>query len=211
MGRTGCGKSTLIYALTRIIESGSGKILINDIDISTIPLQILRKNIGVLSQNNGISEGTFLSNLDPLEKYSQKEIKEALKKLDYWFNGDESENYGLNDYIEENGSNLTLAQRSLIGVTKLLLKKNYCILILDDLGSCLDEKTQEIVYNAIYSSFPDSTIIILTHEIKQFMKIDRVMTINNGFVKEFDTIENLQNDKKSLFNILQRNINEETT
>ena len=209
IGKTGCGKSTLIYAITRIIESSKGKILINDIDISTIPLQILRRNIGVLSQNNGISEGTLLSNLNPLGKYSENEIKEALKKLDYWFNKDESENYGLNEYIDENGANLTLAQKSLIGVTKLLLKKNYCILILDDLGSCLDDKTEEIAYKAIYSTFPDSTIIILTHEIKPFMMIDKVMTINKGTVAEFDTIENLENDKKSLFNILQRNVIEE--
>ena len=209
MGKTGCGKSTLIYALTRIIESAKGKILINDIDISSIPLQILRKNIGVLSQNNAISEGTLLSNLDPLSKYSEYEIKEALKKLDYWFNKDESENFGLNEYIEENGANITLAQKSLIGVTKLLLKKNYCVLILDDLGSCLDDKTQEIVYKAIYSTFPDSTIIILTHEIKSFMMIDKVMTINKGIVAEFDTIENLESDQKSLFNILQRNVIEE--
>ena len=209
IGKTGCGKSTLIYAITRIIESCNGKILIDDIDISTIPLQILRKNIGVLSQNNNISEGTFLYNLDPLGKYSESEIKEVLKNLDFWSNREELDNYGLSDYIEENGTNLSLAEKSLIGVTKLLLKKNYSILILDGLGSCLDEKTQEIAYKAIYSSFPDSTIIIITHEIKPFMKIDRVMTINNGLLAEFDTIENLKNDKKSLFNVLQRNIVEE--
>ena len=209
IGKTGCGKTTLIYAITRIIESFSGKILIDDIDISTIPLQILRKNIGVLSQNIGISEGIFQSNLDPLEKYSEYEIKEALRKLDYWYNKEETENYGLNDYIEENGANLSLAQKSLISVTKLLLKKNCNLIILDDLGSCLDDKTQETVYKAIYSSFPYSTIIILTHEIKSFMEIDRVMTINNGMVAEFDSLDNLEKNKKSLFNELQINFTDE--
>ena len=209
MGKTGCGKSTLIYALTRLIESTSGKILIDDIDISSIPLQILRKNIGVLSQYNIISEGTFLSNLDPLDNYSEDEIKDALKKLDYWYNKEETEKYGLNDYIEENGANLTLAQKSLIGVTKLLLKNVCKILILDDLGSCLDDKTQEIVYKAIYSSFPNSTIIILTHEINPSMKIDRVMTINDGIIEEFDTLENLNNNKNSLFYKLQNYYNKD--
>ena len=205
MGKTGCGKTTLIYAITRMIESFSGKILIDDIDISTIPLQILRKNIGVLSQNNCISEGTLLSNLDPLGKYSEQEIKEALCKLDYWYNKEEIYNYGLNDHIEENGSNLTLAQKSLIGVTKFLLKKNCnCkIIILDDLG--LDDKTQEKVYKAIYSTFPNSTKIILTHEIKPYMDIDKVMVINKGTVAEFDTIDNLSNNTNSLFNLLQNN------
>ena len=203
MGKTGCGKSTLIYAITRLIESSTGKILIDDIDISSIPLQILRKNIGILSQNNVISEGTFQFNLDPLNKYSKNEIIDALKKLDYWYNKEEIEEFGLNDYIEENGANLSLAQKSLIGVTKLLLKKECRIIILDDLGSFLDGKTQEIVYKAIYSSFQNITIIILTHEIKSYMEIDRVMTIQDGLIKEFDILENLESNKNSLFNKLQ--------
>ena len=209
MGKTGSGKTTLIYAITRIIESSTGKILIDDIDINTIPLQILRKNIGVLSQNNWISEGTFLSNLDPLEKCSDSEIKEALKKLDYWYNKEGLENYGLNDHIEENGANLTLAQKSLIGVTKLLLKKNCSIIILDDLSSFLDDRTQEIVYKAIYSTFPESTKIIVTHEIKPYIEIDKVMIIDKGFIAEFDTIEKLSTNKKSLYNLFQNNYNEE--
>jgi len=93
MGRTGSGKSTLIYAITRIIESFRGRIIIDDIDISSLPIQILRKNIGVLSQNIYISEGIFLNNLGPLNKYSEYEIKEALKKLDYWYIKEESKNY----------------------------------------------------------------------------------------------------------------------
>ena len=206
MGKTGCGKTTLIYSITRLIEPFSGKILIDDIDIRTIPLQILRKNIGVLSQNNWISEGTLLSNLDPLGKCTEDEIKEALHKLDYWYNKEEKLNYGLYDHIEENGTNLTLAQKSLIGVTKLLLKKNCCIIIIDDLG--LDDKTQEIVYKAIYTTFPDSTKIILTHEIKNYMAIDKVMVINKRTVAEFDTIDTLSNNTDSLFNSLQNNYNE---
>ena len=209
MGKTGCGKSSLIYAITRIIEASTGKILINDIDISTIPLQILRKNIGVLSQNNFISEGTLLYNLDPLGKYPEHEIKDALEKLDYWYNKEEKDNYGLNDYIEENGANLSLAQKSLIGVTKLLLKKNCSIIIIDDLSSCLDNNMEEIVYKAIYSTFTNSTIIILTHEIKSFMEIYKVMTINHGEIGEFDTLENLENNQKSLFHKLQVNFMED--
>ena len=206
MGKTGSGKTTLIYAITRIIESFKGRILIDDIDISSIPIQILRKNIGVLSQNIYISEGTFLNNLDPLNKYSEYEIKEALKKLDYWYNKEESKNYGLNEHFEENGTNLSITQKSLINVTKLLLKKDCRIIILDDLCSCIDDEiTLESVYKAIYSTFPYSTIIILTHEIKNYMEIDKIMTINNGIIEEFDTYDNLFNNKRSLFNSLQNN------
>ena len=102
-----------------------------------------------------------------------------------------------------------MAQKSLIGVTKLLLKKNCSIIILDDLSSFLDDRTQEIVYKAIYSTFPESTKIIVTHEIKPYMEIDKVMIIDKGFIAEFDTIEKLSTNKKSLYNLFQNNYNEE--
>ena len=205
IGRTGGGKSTFIYAITRMVEPFAGKIMIDDIDISTLPLQVLRKNICALCQNNAISEGTLLSNLDPLNKYTQEEIIKALEKLDFWFNKDENQNYGLNAHIEESGSNLTLAEKSMIAVTKLLLKKYSSVIILEDLSSCLDIKTQKIVYEAIYNTFPESTIIILTHEIKDFMKIDKVMSIQNGEIMEFGKLEELEQDKSSYYNLFQGN------
>ena len=205
IGRTGSGKSTFIFAITRMVEPFGGKILIDEIDITTIPLQILRKNIGVLMLNNGISEGTLLSNLDPLGKYTEEDILEALKKLNYWYNNNENENYGLNEHIEESGANLTLAEKCLIAVTKLLLKKNCSIIILDDLSSCLDNSTQNLVYNAVYSTFPGSTIIIITNKIKEFMKIDKVMSIQNGKIVEFGKLNELKNDKNSYFNLFQGN------
>jgi len=205
IGRTGSGKSTFIYAITRMVEPFTGKIIIHDIDITTIPLQILRRNIGVLMLNTGISEGTLLSNLDPLEKYSNQEILDALKKLNYWFNNNENENYGLNDHIEEGGANLTLSEKTLIAITKLLLKKNCNIILLDDLSSCLDNETQKLVFDAIYSTFPGSTVLIITNIIKEFMKIDKVMSIQNGKIVEFGKLDELKNDKNSYFNFIQGN------
>ena len=180
------------------------KLILNDIiDISTLPLQVLRKNISVLSYNHGISEGTLKSNLDPLNKYTEEEIKLALKKLNYWFNENEEENYGLNVHIEESGSNLTLAEKSLISVTKLLLKKNSKIIILDDISSCLDYKTQKNVFEAIYSTFPESTVIILTHEVKDFMQINKIMSIQNGEIVEYGDAQELENDQNSFYNLIK--------
>ena len=72
--------------------------------------------------------------------------------------------------------------------------------------SCIDDEiTLESVYKAIYSTFPYSTIIILTHEIKNYMEIDTIMTITNGIIEQFDTYDNLFNNKRSLFNSLQNN------
>ena len=203
IGKTGGGKSTLIYALTRIIEAHSGHIYIDDIDIETLPLQILRKNIKVLSAHQGIFEGTLLSNLDPLGKYSDEEIKSVLKSLKYYFNPDENQNYGLDDHIEEGGDNLTLAEKNLMSIAKLLLCKNCSIVILDDFSSCLDEDMQKAVFEALYSTFPTSTFLIISNEIKDFMNINKVMRVKGGDINIFDNIDELLKDKNAFDDLLK--------
>jgi hypothetical protein len=98
--------------------------------------------------------------------------------------------------IKEGGKNLSNGQKQLICFVRAMIKNNK-IIILDDLSACLDLKTQKIVYEAIYSTFPRSTIIILTHEIKDFMKIDKVMTIQNGEIIETNNMDELIKEKKT--------------
>ena len=94
VGRTGSGKSTIILALFRLIESNKGNIYINKKNIREIPLKILRRNLGIVPQEPKIFSGSLKFNLDPMEKYSDFEINNAIREV------------GLFKLMKENGRDI---------------------------------------------------------------------------------------------------------
>ena len=120
VGRTGSGKTTLGLCLFRILEADSGKILIDNVDISKIDLFSLRENISIIPQEPTLIEGTLKYNIDPYHKYKDSEINLLINEI------------GLNNFmtdknleykIEENGNNLSAGERQLICIARAFLKK----------------------------------------------------------------------------------------
>ncbi|XWS47050.1 hypothetical protein CRYUN_Cryun14cG0120100 [Craigia yunnanensis] len=197
VGRTGSGKSTLIQALFRLIEPAGGRIIIDNIDISTIGLHDLRSRLSIIPQDPTLFEGTIRGNLDPLEEHSDHEIWEALDKSQL---GDivREKDQQLDTPVLENGDNWSVGQRQLVSMGRALLKQAR-ILVLDEATASVDSATDNLIQKFIRTEFKNCTVCTIAHRIPTVIDSDVVLVLSDGRVAEFDTPARLLEDKSSMF------------
>ena len=207
VGRTGSGKSTIILCLFRLIETSKGKIYINKKNIKDMPLKILRRNLGIVPQEPKIFSGSLKFNLDPMRKYSDFEINNAIREVGLFKlmkeNGRDIRKK-LNMKLKENGGNLSLGEKQLICLARIFLRKNK-IVVMDEATSNIDNKTDNLIQNAVDKIFKNSTLITIAHKIPDLNKYNRIMVLDSGHLIEFDTPDNLLRNNKSLFKQLYEN------
>ncbi|KAK6465616.1 hypothetical protein DFJ63DRAFT_25619 [Scheffersomyces coipomensis] len=223
VGRTGAGKTTVAMSVFRIIEPTEGYIEIDGINTSSIGLSDLRQHLNIIPQDPQIVEGTVRQNLDPLDRHTDDELwtvlehshlkehvetmktkknqkKEDEKEKDA--NPDEEDDsqydFGLSAKVFEGGSNLSSGQKQLLSLARALLIKSK-ILILDEATAAVDVQTDKIIQETIRTEFNDRTILTIAHRINTILESDRILVLDHGKVKEFDTPENLLNDETSEF------------
>ena len=195
-GRTGSGKSTICLCLFRILEPLEGTIFIDNIDITKIGLDLLRKNITIIPQDPCLLEGTLKYNIDPFNKYSDEEIIQILKDIGFEYT--ESDDLILNKKIEQNGANLSVGQKQLICIARALLRKTK-IVVMDEATASIDMNTEQIIQKAMNLVLENSTVITVAHRIKTIINYDKILVLDNGEIKEFDTPTNLLKNEKSFF------------
>ncbi|XP_023212655.1 multidrug resistance-associated protein 1-like [Centruroides sculpturatus] len=197
VGRTGAGKSSLTLSLFRIIEGASGSIIIDGVDISKIGLHDLRSKLTIIPQDPVLFSGTLRMNLDPFNKYSDEEVWIALEHshLKIYVSSLES---GLEHMISEGGENLSVGQRQLVCLARALLRKTK-VLILDEATAAIDLETDALIQTTIRTEFAGCTILTIAHRLNTIMDYDRVLVLDKGIIKEFDSPENLLQNKESLF------------
>ena len=203
VGRTGSGKSTICLCLFRILESLEGKIVIDNVDISQIDLNFLRQKITFIPQESCLFAGNLKYNLDPLNKFSDEEILEVITKIGLEFNDEDNI---LEKKIEENGINLSLGERQLICIGRAFLKKSK-IIVMDEATANIDIQTEEKIQKVLNELLQNCTVITIAHRIKTIINYDKILVLEKGEIKEFDTPKNLISNDTFFFREFYSKIN----
>ena len=176
------------------------------INLQTLNVQAARRIFSVITQDPILFSGSLRRNLDPFDNYTDYELWNALDEvqLKQWVR---DQLPGQLQYkLLESGSNLSVGQRQLICLVRVLLEKNK-IVILDEATANVDFKMDRLIHEMILSKFKDTTVIIIAHRLENIVDCDRIMVLDQGRVVEFDKPSALLNKRGSYFSELVKNYN----
>ncbi|XP_033647740.1 ATP-binding cassette sub-family C member 9-like [Asterias rubens] len=196
-GRTGAGKSSLTLALLRVIDIFGGRILIDGIDIKSVPLRTLRTKLSIIPQDPVLFTGTIRGNLDPLKEKSDHELWESLEIAQLKDVVAELEG-GLDALVTEGGENFSVGQRQLFCLARAFLRKSR-ILIMDEATASIDLETDKLLQKVVVTAFAKRTVLTIAHRIATILNSDSILVLNEGKVAEYDSPENLLQRKDGLF------------
>eukprot|EP00578_Thalassiosira_sp_NH16_P018260 CAMPEP_0181116794 /NCGR_PEP_ID=MMETSP1071-20121207/22145_1 /TAXON_ID=35127 /ORGANISM="Thalassiosira sp., Strain NH16" /LENGTH=1366 /DNA_ID=CAMNT_0023201071 /DNA_START=81 /DNA_END=4182 /DNA_ORIENTATION=+ len=184
VGRTGCGKSTLVQSLLRLLEAEEGQIMIDGVDISKLGLHKLRTSISVIPQSPVLYGGCSLrENLDPFSHHNDQQISEALMDV-HMLEAVRLLSHGLDTTVAEGGLNFSVGQRQLLCLARAILRRNK-ILVLDEPTANVDSRTDRLLQEAVSKSFQGATILAVAHRLDTVIDFDKILVLGSGGLLEF--------------------------
>ncbi len=197
VGPTGCGKTTLINLLMRFYDVNEGRILLDGVDIRTIPRDELRKNYGMVLQDSWLFCGTIMENLRyGNENASDEEIIAAAKSA-HAHSFIRKMPKGYQTMISEGGGNLSQGQKQLLCIARAMLTDPK-VLILDEATSSIDTLTESRVQRAFAKMMKGRTSFVVAHRLSTIRESDVILVMREGNIVEQGTHEELL-DKKGFY------------
>ncbi|KAI0136261.1 putative ATP-binding cassette transporter [Xylariales sp. AK1849] len=174
------GKSSLLATVLRLLEIDSGTILIDGVDLSTVPRETIRNRLVAIPQHPLIIVGSLRLNLDPEGLHPDATIVAALERVGLWT---ELEERGGLD-TDMNSSSLSKGQQQLLALARAMLKQNTSVLLLDEATSNLDLDTDTAIQGVIREHFEAWTTVTVAHRLNTIMGSDLIVVMDEGRVAE---------------------------
>ncbi len=205
VGRSGSGKSTVTQLIQRLYVPESGRVLIDGIDMAQIEPAWLRRQIGVVLQENFLFNGTVAENI---AISSPKVSMEDIIKV--------AEISGANEFIKdlpnqyqtmvgERGTALSGGQRQRIAIARALIT-NPRILIFDEATSALDFESENIIMKNLNRISSGRTMIMIAHRLSTVRHCDQIIVMDHGRIAEIGTHEELKNNKGIYYALLMQQL-----
>jgi ABC-type multidrug transport system fused ATPase/permease subunit len=182
-GKSGAGKSTLTLAFFRILQIPMDSVIIDEVDISSIQLAVLRSKLSIIPQEPVLFSGTIRSNIDPLGQACEADIWEAIKRV-HFLETFANELVTLDMAVDEGGTNLSHGQRQLICLARAYIARKP-IVFLDEATASVDHYTDHLIQQTIREEFKTNTVLCIAHRISTIIDYDKVLVLSDGEVVEF--------------------------
>jgi len=179
IGRSGCGKSTVLKLICGQIVADKGNIYMYDVDYKNCAIGSIRDEISLISQDAIIFPMSVADNirLGKIDASREEIIDAAIKAGAHTFISNMKNGY--DTVLEENGANLSGGQKQRISIARAILK-NSDILLLDEPTSALDEETQKHIVQTIEEISKDKTVITIAHRLSTIEGYDKVIDMDKG-------------------------------
>ncbi len=190
VGHTGAGKSSIAKLITRFYEFQAGKITVDGHDIRSLDLRSYRQQLGIVTQTPFLFDGTVADNI----RYAAPHLSDAeLEAVATQIGGGEwleTLPQGLQSQVGERGNKLSLGQRQLVALTRVLAAQP-AIFILDEATASIDPFTETQIQQAMDLILSRSTAILIAHRLSTVRSADRIIVLNQGQIIEEGSHEQL--------------------
>jgi ATP-binding cassette subfamily B protein len=190
VGHTGAGKSSLARLIARFYEFERGRILVDGMDIRSLDLASYRRQLGLVPQSPFLFSGSVLDNIRYGAPWaSEAEAEEAARQIG---GGDWLADLpdGLQTDVGERGARLSMGQRQLVALARVLLH-DPSILVLDEATASVDPFTEAQIQAGLEEAFRERTAIIIAHRLSTVRRADRIVVLREGRIIEEGTHDEL--------------------
>jgi ATP-binding cassette subfamily B protein len=183
VGHTGAGKSSIANLIARFYEYQGGQLLIDGTDVRDLNLQSYRQNLGYVPQDPFLFTGTVQDNIRYARPSATEE--EIVYAATHIGNGEwiKDLSRGLQTEVGSRGANLSMGQRQLIALSRVLVR-DPCLFILDEATASVDPFTESLIQDGLNMIMKDRTVIVIAHRLSTVKHVDRIIVLDHGKVIE---------------------------